>query len=278
MSALCACRYEVLPFRSSAEQAAEIATPLELTVTASPRHGTDRSLDHALSLRALGHHVALHLAARMVESRRHLDAILARAAEAEIDDLFVIGGDLHEPRGPYGSASDLLEDLVGHPLQPAAIGVAAYPEGHPLIEDRELEAALKRKAQAASYMVTQICFDPDALLAWLTQVRENGIDLPLHVGATGQVDQRRLLEVSVRVGVGRSLRFLRKQRGVGRLLRGSGDATERFCDTIDAASSDPRLGIVGFHFFTFNELVATWRWHQGRCMRDERPTVDAGLA
>lgn len=278
MSALCACRYEVLPFRSSAEQAAEIATPLELTVTASPRHGIDRSLDHALGLRALGHHVALHLAARMIESRQHLDAILARAAGAEIDDLFVIGGDLHEPRGQYASASELLEDLAGHPLQPAAIGVAAYPEGHPLIEDRELEAALKHKAQAASYMVTQICFDPDVLLAWLARVRENGIDLPLYVGATGQVDQRRLLEVSVRVGVGQSLRFLRRQRGAGRLLRGSGDATQRFCDTIDAASSDPRLGIVGFHFFTFNELVATWRWQQGRCVRDDRPTVDAGLA
>lgn len=278
MSAYCACRYEVLPFRSSAEQAAEIVPPLRLTVTASPKHGIDRSVDHASTLRALGHDVTLHLAARMVESRQHLESILARAAEEGIDDMFVVGGDVQKPLGPYSSAAELLEELSGHPLRPAAIGVAAYPEGHPLIDDRELEAALEHKAQLASYMVTQICFDPDLLLDWLTQLRTNGIALPLYVGATGQVDQRRLLEVSVRVGVGPSLRFLRKRGAVGRLLRGSRDATQRFCDGIDAERADPRLGIVGFHFFTFNELVATWRWQQQQCASDGRQAVDAGLA
>jgi len=278
MSAYCACRYEVLPFRSSAEQAAEIATPLRLTVTASPKHGIGRSLDHALELRALGHHVTLHLSARLVESRQHLDTILARAAEAGIDDLFVIGGDLREPRGPYSSAAELLEEMADHPLRPAAIGVAAYPEGHPLIDDRQLEAALEHKAQLASYMVTQICFDADLLLAWLTRLRANGIALPLYVGATGQVDQRRLLEISVRIGVGSSLRFLRKQRSFGQLLRGSRDATQRFCEAIDAERTDPELGIAGFHFFTFNELVATWRWQQERCEEAERAAADAGLA
>jgi methylenetetrahydrofolate reductase (NADPH) len=279
MSALCACRYEVLPFRSSEEQAAEIATPLQLTVTVSPKHGIDRSVDHALRLRALGHHVTLHLAARAVESRHHLEAILARAAEGGIGDMLVIGGDLQEPRGPYSSAGELLDDMSGHPLRPAAIGVAAYPEGHPLIDDRRLDAALEHKAQLASYMVTQICFDPDRLLAWLKQVRENGVALPLYAGATGQVDQRRLLEISVRVGVGQSLRFLRKQGGsVGQLLRGPRDAAQRFCSAVDTARADPELGIAGFHFFTFNELVATWRWQQRRCAHDDRPAVDAGSA
>lgn len=278
MSAYCACRYEVLPFRSSAEQAAEIAPPLRLTVTASAKHGMDRSVDHALTLRTLGHHVTLHLAARMVESRQHLETILSRTSEAGIDDLFVIGGDAHAPRGPYSSAGELLEEMSDHPLRPATIGVAAYPEGHPLIDDRQLEATLEHKAQLASYMVTQICFDSDLLLAWLTRLRANGTTLPLYVGATGQVDQRRLLEISVRIGVGSSLRFLRKQRGITQLLRGSRDATERFCEAIDTARADPGLGIVGFHFFTFNELVATWRWQQERCAEADPPVVDAGLA
>jgi methylenetetrahydrofolate reductase (NADPH) len=279
MSASCACRYEVLPFRSSAEQAAEITQPLRLTVTASAKHGIDRSVDHALTLRALGHHVTLHLAARMIESRPHLETILGRTAEAGIDDLFVIAGDLGEPRGPYASAAELLEELSDHPLRPAAIGVAAYPEGHPLIDDGQLEAALEQKSRLASYMVTQLCFDPELLLAWLTQLRGNGIALPLYVGATGQVDQRRLLEISVRIGVGPSLRFLRKQRSFGQLLRGSRNATQRFCDAIDAERTDPGLGIVGFHFFTFNELVATWQWQRERCVQAEPPSaVDAGLA
>lgn len=278
MSAYCACRYEVLPFRSSAEQAAEIAPPLRLTVTASAKHGIDKSVEHALKLRELGHQVTLHLAARMVESRQHLEAILGRASEAGIDDLFVIGGDVHASHGPYSSAAELLEELSDHPLRPAAIGVAAYPEGHPLIDDQLLEAALERKAQLASYMVTQICYDPELLLAWLRRLRANGIALPLYTGATGQVDQRRLLEISVRIGVGPSLRFLRKQRGISQLLRGSRSATRRFCEAIDTARVDPGLGIVGFHFFTFNELVATWQWQQERCAETDPPVVDVELA
>jgi methylenetetrahydrofolate reductase (NADPH) len=127
-------------------------------------------------------------------------------------------------------------------------------------------------------MVTQICFDAGVLLAWLTQLRADGISIPLYAGVTGQVDRRRLLEISVRVGVGRSLRFLRKQHSVGRLLRGPGDATQRFYDAVDAERADPRLGIVGFHFFTFNELTATWRWQQKHCAHRDRSAADAGSA
>jgi methylenetetrahydrofolate reductase (NADPH) len=271
MSRLCECRYELLPFRSSEEQAAEIAPPLRLTVTASPKHSIERSVDYAERLRAIGHHVTLHLAARMVKGPEHLDAILTRTSEAGIDDLFVVGGDRQEPIGEYSSASELLEVLADHPRRPSAIGVAAYPEGHPLIDDEQLAQAMEHKAQLATYMVTQICFDPDVLLAWLSELRANKIGLPLYAGVTGQVDRRRLLEISVRVGVGPSLRFLRKQRGVGRLLRGPGDAAQRFCDAIDAHRGDAELGIAGFHFFTFNELHATWRWQQERCVDDHRP-------
>jgi len=275
MSPRCDCRYEVLPFPRSTEQAAGIGTPLRLTLTASPRHGIDRSVDYAERLRGLGHQVTLHLAARMVRDREHLDVILARTTEAGVDDLFVVGGDVREPIGPYGSAGDVLDVLAAHPLRPAAIGIAAYPEGHPLIDDRRLDAALGRKAGLATYMVTQVCFDADVLLAWLSQLRAGGIALPLYVGTTGQVDRRRLLEISVRIGVGPSLRFLRKQRGVGRLLRGPGDAAQRFHDAVEAHRDDPELGIAGFHFFTFNELSATWRWQRERCLHDDRPAADA---
>jgi len=270
MSPPCACRYEVLPFPRSEEQAAELPAPLRLTVTASPKHDIERSLEHALGLRALGHRVTLHLAARMVENREHLDAVLRRTAEGGIDDIFVIGGDRQEPIGPYSSAGEILDILAGHPLRPAAVGVAAYPEGHPLIDDRQLDAALRHKARLATYMVTQICFDAQVLLTWLSELRASGITLPLYAGVTGQADRRRLLEASVRVGVGPSLRFLRKQRGVGRLLRGSADATRRFYDAIDARRTDSSLRIVGFHFFTFNELSATWRWQEKRCVQGDR--------
>jgi methylenetetrahydrofolate reductase (NADPH) len=257
-------RYEVLPFAKAEAQAAEIGTPLRLTVTTSPKHGVDRSVDVAVQLRKLGHRLTVHVAARMVLGEAHLDEILGRAHETGIDDLFVIGGDAPEPLGPYASAGELLDVLVGHRLKPRRIGIGGYPEGHPLIDTAVLNAVLEQKAAQSDYIVTQLCFDKDALLSWLDDVRRRGIDLPVYVGAVGPIERRRLLEISMRIGVGPSLRFVRKQRGLTRLFRSPLDSAARFYDDIAPHVGDERSGIVGFHLFTFNELVATRDWYEQR--------------
>jgi methylenetetrahydrofolate reductase (NADPH) len=249
-----------MPFATAEEEAAEVGEPLRLTVTTSPRHGVDRSLDFAVRLRALGHAVTLHLAARMVRGDSHLDEIVARAHDAAIDDFLVVGGDAPEAVGPYAEASTLLDVLVAHPLRPALVGIGGYPEGHPLIEPAVLDAVLERKARFASYIVTQLCFDRHALLEWIENVRTRGIDLPIYVGAVGPVERRKLLEISMRIGVGPSLRFVRKQRGLTRLFGSPFATAARFYDDVAPLVADPRYGIAGFHFFTFNRLIATRDW------------------
>jgi methylenetetrahydrofolate reductase (NADPH) len=257
-------RYEILPFGKGPEQAAGFGPPLHLTVTTSPKHGVDRSVEVAVRVREAGHAVTLHLAARMVRDEDHLDEILERTRGAGIDDLFVIGGDAPEPLGPYTAAGELLEVLVGHPLRPPLIGIGAYPEGHPLIAPDVLEAALDEKAKVADYLVTQLCFDTKALLAWLDGVRGRGIDLPLYLGAVGPIERVRLLEIATRIGVGPSLRFLRKQRGITQLFRNPANSALRFFDQLHPRIGDPALGIVGFHLFTFNDLVGTHAWYEER--------------
>jgi methylenetetrahydrofolate reductase (NADPH) len=258
-------RYEILPFGKGPEQAVGFETPLYLTVTTSPKHGVDRSVDVALRCREAGHLVTLHLAARMVRDADHLTEILERTRGAGIDDLFVIGGDAPEPLGPFTAAGELLEVLVEHPLRPSLIGIGAYPEGHPLIASDALEAALAEKAEVADYIVTQLCFDTKALLAWLDGVRGSGIALPLYLGAVGPIERVRLLEIATRIGVGPSLRFLRKQRGITQLFRNPSNSALRFFDQLH-----PRvgaLGIVGFHLFTFNDLTGTHAWYEERAAR-----------
>lgn len=255
-------RYEVLPFGAVQEEAARLAEPLRLTVTSSPKHAIDRSLDFAEPLRRAGHGVSLHLAARMVRDRGHLDRILERARELGIDDLFVIGGDAPEPVGPYASAGEALDPIAEHPLRPAALGIGGYPEGHPLIAPDVLDEALARKARVADYVVTQLCFDVQALAAWIEGVRARGIELPLYVGAAGPLERRRLLEISMRIGVGPSLRFVRKQRGLAQLFRSPTDAATRFYEQAAPLLGRQDLGIAGFHFFTFNELAATVAWQR----------------
>jgi len=252
----------VLPFGTVEEQATQLPEPVRLTMTTSPKHGIDRSLEFAVPLRRLGHPVTLHLAARMVSDHAHLERILDRSAELGIDDFFVIGGDAPEPAGPYASAAELLEVLATHPLRPQSIGIAGYPEGHPLIAPDVLDAVLEQKAPAADYIVTQLCFDPKPLVHWLEHVRARGVSLPLYVGAAGPVDRRRLFEISLRIGVGPSLRFVRKQRGISRLIRGPADSATRFYEQAAGLVGDAALDVVGFHFFTFNELLATVSWQQ----------------
>jgi methylenetetrahydrofolate reductase (NADH) len=253
-------RFELMPFAKGEAQAAELPEPVRLTVTTSPKHGVDHTLDVSERLRALGHGVTVHLAARMVRDRAHLESVLERASAAGIDDLFVVGGDAPEPHGPYREASDVLTVLAEHPLRPARLGVGAYPEGHPLIEERVLDEALARKNELADYMATQLCFDAQVLLRWLEGVRERGVTLPLYAGVPGPIERRKLLDVSVKVGVGASLRFLRKQQGILSLLRRPGHEADALRDELAPLVGDRELGLAGLHLFTFNELVATYAW------------------
>ncbi len=252
-------QFEILPFGGGEAEAAELPERVRLTVTCSPKHGLDESIATATRLRALGHSVTLHLAARMVRGRDHLDGLLARMKENGIDDAFVIGGDATPPHGPYASSVELLPIIHDHPQRPVTIGIGGYPEGHPLIDDAALAGALAQKAPLADYVTTQLCFEPEAVLRWIEGIREAGIDLPVLAGVPGIVDPKKLLEISMRVGVGPSLSFLRKQRGLRSLLRLSGRSADRLYDAL--SSSDE---IAGFHFYTFNRLRDTWEWHQGK--------------
>jgi methylenetetrahydrofolate reductase (NADPH) len=182
-------------------------------------------------------------------------------ADAGVDDMFLIGGDADPPIGLYTEAGELLPIVADHPQRPRTIGIAGYPEGHPLISDEELDRALAEKSRHADYVTTQMCFDPKAVRKWIARERKSGLTIPVLIGLPGKVATRRLLEMSVRIGVGPSLAFLRKQRGVRRLLFGR-SSPDRLYDGVAATLADPELNVAGFHFFTFNQLVDTWEWEQ----------------
>lgn len=262
-------RFEILPFGRGEQEARELPDRVWLTVTASPTHTLDDTVEVATRLRDQGHTVTPHVAARMVRSREHLDGMLAALSEGGVDDAFVVGGDQTPPLGPYASATELLRLIVEHPQRPQTMGIAAYPEGHPLVDDATLAEALADKSRVADYIATQLCYDPDVLLRWVRSIRELGIDLPVHVSVPGMVDRRRLLEISARVGVGPSLRYLRKQGGIRSLFRLSKSSADRLTDALGPHIGDPELNIAGFHYVTFNRLLDTWRWE-----REKRPATD----
>ncbi len=271
-------RFEVLPFARSMDEASKLPEKVRLTITCSPKHGPDRSVEVAAKLREMGHQVTVHVAARMVTDRHHLDRILSAMARAGADDMFLIGGDADPPLGAYASAIELLDVVATHPQRPRMIGIAGYPEGHPAIGDEALEQALTHKSRHADYVTTQMCFDPDALVAWVADQRARGMGLPILIGVPGKVSRTKLLELSARIGVGPSLAFLRKQRGI-RALLSKGSTADKLYAKLAPAVDDPELNLAGFHIFTFGQLLETWRWqrahddaHSSRA-RDTAPTA-----
>ena len=257
-------RFEVLPFARAEDEAAKLPEHVRLTVTCSPTHGLDCTIETATRLRLLGHAVTVHLAARMILDRDHLDRVLATMSDGGIDDALVIGGDATPPLGPYPSAGELLKLVNSHPRRPRVLGIAGYPEGHPLIDSARLVDVLQEKSHLADYVTTQLCFDPDVLLRWVRETREAGIELPVLLGVPGVVDRRKLLQISARVGVGPSLSFLRKQGGLRNLLRLSRTSADQLYDALASHVGNADLNVTGFHWFTFNRLVETWTWERGK--------------
>lgn len=263
-------RFELIPIRGAEVQARHLPANARVTVTCSPALGVENTLGLAERLAGRGFRVVPHLSARLVRDSDHLRSLLRGLERAAIREAFVIGGDVPECAGNYHSALALLREMeaVGHGLR---IGVAAYPEPHPLIPDEELDAALGEKERYASYAVTQICFDPDTLTGWLSGLRERGVGLPVYAGLAGVADRRKLLSISLRIGVGDSARFLRKQSGLaGRLMRPGGYRPDALVEALAPYFGDGYYGLAGFHINTFNQVEATERWRREALERLER--------
>ena len=124
----------------------------------------------------------------------HLRDIVQRLNGQGVRALFIPGGDIARPVGEFSSSLLLLRELatIGHQFE--HIGVAAYPEGHPAISNEILLEALRSKQELATYMVTQMCFDPAVLLGWLKGMRSRGITLPAWLGLPGVMNRMKLLQ------------------------------------------------------------------------------------
>ena len=254
-------RYEVIPVRGIEQKVAALPYGSTVTVTASPALGIDRTLDVSRALAARGFSVVPHLAARMISGRGHLERLVQRLEGSTIREVFVIGGDATPPAGAYADAGDLLEELatLAHPF--TRVGIGGYPEGHPVVSDDQLLEALLRKQPAASHIVTQLCFDAGALAGWAADIRAAGITLPVVVGLPGVVERKRLAEISLKSGVGASLRYLRKHgRQIVTLARSKRYDPTQLAGEVAEYAADASLGLRGVHLFTFNQVEPTRDW------------------
>jgi methylenetetrahydrofolate reductase (NADPH) len=253
--------FELVPLKNALDQADFLPPGATVSVTASPAKGIEATVALCEQLQQRGFRAVPHLSARMVRDRAHLSELIAWLEGAGVDRAFVVGGDAKEP-GDYPDGLSLLRAMaeIGHPL--SEIGIPAYPQGHAFIADGPLLEALRAKAAFASYMTTQLCFDPTAVATWLTARRAEGVTLPVHIGVPGVAEPQRLLAISARIGVADTHRFLVKNtRFIARLIRSGGFyRPDGLLEGLAPVVADPNAGIVDLHVYTFNAVDVTERW------------------
>jgi methylenetetrahydrofolate reductase (NADPH) len=240
---------------------AHVPRELTVTVTSSPTRGIEATVALSERLAAHGYRVVPHLAARLVSDRAHLRELLARIGDVGVREVFVVAGDIGQPAGEFDSAAALLAAIaeVGHGLE--QIGITGYPESHAFISDETTIQAMFDKAPLATYIVSQICFDPEVIGTWIRRVRDRGVDLPIHIGLPGPVPASKLLRFSGRIGLGDSARFLRRHgHWLGRLLLPHAYRPDSLLERLAPHLARPDNRIAGLHVYTFNEIERAERW------------------
>ena len=256
--------FEVIPLKSLDAALEALPPGSRVSVTASPVKGQQATCDISEQVTSMGHLAIPHVSARLVAEKAHTAQLAAWMRSAGMKTIFLVGGDA-DPPGAYFDAMSFLRDLLecDHGLE--TVGVTAYPHGHPLISDGLLHEALHAKQELLAsagldaYCSTQMCFDPARIERWLRAERAAGLELPVHLGIAGVVDRTRLLTMGARLGIGPSLRYLRKNRAaITRLMTAASYNPDDLLAPLSHCLSE--LGVSGLHVFTFNQVAATARW------------------
>jgi len=260
-------RYEVIPMKNVEPQIPHLPAGCSVSVTCSPAKGQQATLDLTSRLLDLGHMAVPHFSARLCVNETDVRSLADYCKSHGVQEVFLVAGDPPEPAGKYDGVVAFLRDFLacGHGLQ--RIGVTAYPDGHALIPHDVLRSALLDKqsllaeAGVPGFASTQMCFDVAKWKSWAAAERAAGFELPLHVGVPGVIDRVKLLTMGMRLGIGASMRYVKKNGGIlGRLFASTSYEPDKLINPLSKVSSE--LGIEGLHLFTFNNVQFTAEWQR----------------
>jgi len=256
-------RFELIPQKGLLDQARQLPRGSKITVTCPKESGLDPTIRACRRLLAMGmdFHVVPHIAARWVKNKEHLKQIRDELIAMGVEEIFVPGGDPKEPIGDFASSLELLVALnaLGHEF---AIGVAAH-ESHPFLSKRELFDALYAKQEFATYMVTQISCEPERVIRWLAEMRQNGITLPVYIGFMGRVSKKKLRRVAKNFGIRYAIWFLWNNPSFVRQffnLKRRDYIPDDFLYGLAPYLGRSECGIAGLHFNTLNEGAKIEQW------------------
>jgi len=220
--------------------------------------------DLAIAVHRAGLDPVLHLAARRIASADDLTECLKRACgEGGMRRVLVIGGDIPKPLGPYADALALIRTIDWRVLGIEEIGIAGHPQGHPVIAADTMARALTDKLAAArdaglrAHIVTQFVFSAAPILAFVRDLRDAGVTVPVRIGVAGPTKLTALLRYAARCGVAASAQGLMSGAATA-LAFGGRVGPDAILDALRGAA--PALGDIAPHYFSFGGLIETARY------------------
>ena len=201
-----------------------------------------------------------HFPARIIKDKKTLREWISKYQnEANVKSALLLGGGINKPYGEYDSSIQLIEselfDLAGF----EKLYIAGHPEGNKDIDPdgstKNIDQALlwkneyKNRTDIDMAITTQFCFDSKTVINWANDIKNKGVDIPIHIGIAGPAKLQTLLRYSIECGVGASIKILQKRaRDLTKLLLPY-KPTKILSELAEHKFNNPNFNIEKVHFF-----------------------------
>ena len=220
-----------------------------------------------------GFTVMPHIPARIIQNQTMLnDWIAMYQNEAGVKEALLLAGGSTKPVGDYDSSIQVIESGLFDKAGFKRLHIAGHPEGSKdidpdggmknVFEALSWKQEFSNRTDAAMAIATQFCFDAEVVNKWAKNIKDAGIDIPIHIGIAGPAKLQTLLKFSVECGIGASMKILTKRaKDLTKLLLPD-KPTKMLNDLSEYKYKDPTLNIQQGHFFPIGGIKQTTDWLQ----------------
>ena len=201
-----------------------------------------------------------HFPARIIKDKNVLQDWISRYQnEADVKNALLIAGGANKPYGDYDSSIQLIESELFDKANFQNLHIAGHPEGSTDIDPdgttKNVDEALSwknefsKRTDAEMAITTQFCFDSKTVIEWANSIKNNGIDIPIHIGIAGPAKLQTLIKYSMECGVGASIKILQKRALDLTKLLLPYKPTSIIRELAEYKSDNPNFNIEKVHFF-----------------------------
>ena len=206
-----------------------------------------------------------HFPARIIKDKNVLEDWISRYKnEANVSNALLIAGGANKPYGEYDSSIQLIESELFDKADFNNLHIAGHPEGSMDIDPdgstTNVDQALSwknefsKRTDANMAITTQFSFDASSVISWANNIKEAGIDIPVHIGIAGPAKLQTLLRYSIECGVGASIKIIQKRaKDLTKLLLPY-KPTNIITELATYKANNPSFNIEKVHFFTLGGI------------------------